>query len=109
LFTEEFFRGGQKMQSLRLGAITISLMCLLGPVSAQTTPRNPGRENIEKPPFAGANSFTEAQARDRIAKAGFNDVKILNKDEKGVWRGRAQKSGQQVGVALDYRGNVVQQ
>jgi putative membrane protein len=63
----------------------------------------------EKPPLPGANSFTEEQARKRIAKEGFDDVQQLTKDEQGVWRGQAKKSGQQVSVALDYRGNVVQQ
>lgn len=63
----------------------------------------------ETPPVAGANSFTEAQAIDRIAKSGYSDVKNLKKDDSGVWRGQAQKGGSQVSVALDYRGNVVQQ
>ena len=61
------------------------------------------------PPIAGANSFTEGQAKDRIAKAGYTDVQQLKLDDNGVWRGKALKSGQQVNVALDYRGNVVQQ
>ncbi len=61
------------------------------------------------PPIAGANSFTEGQAKDRIAKAGYSDVKNLKQDDQGVWRAQAHKSGQQVNVALDYRGNVVQQ
>jgi hypothetical protein len=61
------------------------------------------------PPIAGANSFTETQARERIASAGFGKVQNLKQDQNGVWRGRAQKDGRQVGVALDYRGNVVQQ
>jgi hypothetical protein len=55
----------------------------------------------------GANSFTEAQARSRIEAAGFSGVADLQKDDQGVWRGRAQRNGQQVGVALDYQGNVV--
>ena len=63
----------------------------------------------QKPPLTGANSFTEGQARERISKAGFEDVQQLKKDDQGVWRGQAKKSGQQVGVALDYRGNIVQQ
>jgi hypothetical protein len=66
-------------------------------------------ESTQKPPLPGANSFTEGQARERITKAGFEDVQQLKKDDQGVWRGSAKKSGQQVGVALDYRGNIVQQ
>lgn len=57
-------------------------------------------------PVAGANSFTEGQARARMADAGFNDVQELRLDEQGIWRGRAMRGGQQTGVALDYQGNV---
>ncbi len=63
----------------------------------------------DKPPLAGANSFTESQAKDRIAKAGFADVQSLKKDDQGIWRGQAKKDGKEVSVALDYRGNVVQE
>jgi hypothetical protein len=58
-------------------------------------------------PVAGANSFTEGQARARIGDAGFNDVQELRLDEQGIWRGRAMRNGQQTSVALDYQGNVV--
>jgi hypothetical protein len=57
-------------------------------------------------PAPGANSFTEGQARSRIEAAGFADVTGLAKDDQGIWRGRASRGGQQVGVALDYQGNV---
>jgi len=76
---------------------------------APAEPMNQAANEAPKPPLPGANSFTEGQARDRIAKAGFEDVQQLKKDDQGVWRGQAKKSGQQVSVALDYRGNVVQQ
>ena len=58
-------------------------------------------------PAAGANSFTEGQAKSRIEAAGFTNVSDLQKDDQGIWRGRAQRSGQQVSVALDFQGNVV--
>ncbi|MDO9707156.1 hypothetical protein [Paracraurococcus lichenis] len=58
-------------------------------------------------PAPGANSFTEGQAKSRIEAAGFTNVSDLQKDDQGVWRGKAQRSGQQVSVALDYQGNVV--
>lgn len=76
---------------------------------APAEPMNQAANEAPKPPLPGANSFTEGQARDRIAKAGFEEVQQLKKDDQGVWRGQAKKSGQQVSVALDYRGNVVQQ
>lgn len=54
----------------------------------------------------GANSFTEGQARSRMEAAGFTNLEGLRKDDNGIWRGRAMRSGQQVDVGLDYRGNV---
>ena len=58
-------------------------------------------------PAAGANSFTEGQARSRIEAAGFTGVQDLRKDEAGVWRGRAMRGGQTADVGLDFQGNVV--
>ncbi|MCB4823169.1 hypothetical protein [Roseicella aerolata] len=58
-------------------------------------------------PAPGANSFTEGQAKSRIEAAGFTNVSDLQKDDQGIWRGRAQRGGQQVSVALDFQGNVV--
>ena len=58
-------------------------------------------------PLEGANSFTENQAKDRIAAAGFTAVAALSKDDKGIWRGTAMKADKPVAVALDYKGNVV--
>ena len=58
-------------------------------------------------PLEGANSFTENQAKDRIAAAGFTAIVALTKDDKGIWRGKAMKADKAVEVALDYKGNVV--
>jgi hypothetical protein len=46
----------------------------------------------------GRNSFTKAEAKGRIEKAGYSDVTGLAKD--------AMHSGQRVNVALDYKGVV---
>ncbi len=127
------------MLNLRLGIAIAAAILTAGPLAAQQTnapsqknkthadagqPSGPGAPNVTPsrrdepgsssatratPPIAGANSFTEGQARDRIAKAGYSNVKSLQMDGQGVWRGKAQKSGREVSVALDYRGNVVQQ
>ena len=58
-------------------------------------------------PLPGANSFTETQAKDRVAKAGFKDVSALKKDDKGVWRGTASDGSKNVNVSVDFKGNVV--
>ncbi len=54
----------------------------------------------------GANSFTEGQAKSRIAGAGFTDVSDLKKDGDGVWRGTAMRGGKQMQIGFDYKGNI---
>ena len=102
---------------------TISLLLLVsvGPVWAQTaqppanrdantpavnspnSPPNPGA------PVAGANSFTEGQAKSRIEERGYKNVSGLTKDSNGVWRGKADQNGKAVNVSVDFQGNVVAQ
>ena len=54
----------------------------------------------------GANSFTENEARRRLEKSGFHDVKDLKKDADGIWRGSAMLDGKATPVGLDFKGNV---
>ena len=60
-------------------------------------------------PARGSNSFTEGQAKGRIEDRGYTNVAQLKKDDDGVWRGQAQKSGTSVDVWVDYKGNVGEQ
>lgn len=60
-------------------------------------------------PARGSSSFTQAQARRRLERSGFQGVSALTKDNGGVWRGTATKDGQPVQVWLDYKGNTGQQ
>ena len=69
-------------------------------VNTPNSPPNPGA------PAAGANSFTENQAKSRIETNGFANVSGLAKDSQGVWRGKAVKGGQSVDVSVDFQGNV---
>ena len=77
---------------------------------ADTGSHNPAVKNATPHTTAmaakGRNSFTESQARGRIAKAGYADVSKLAKNGNGVWQGTAMKDGAKVNVALDYKGNV---
>ncbi|WP_420138568.1 hypothetical protein [Sphingomonas sp.] len=57
-------------------------------------------------PARGSSSFTEDQARGRIAKAGFTNIGELRKTDAGSWQGRATRNGKSVVVTLDYKGNV---
>jgi opacity protein-like surface antigen len=72
-------------------------------VNTPNSPPNPGA------PVSGANSFTEGQAKSRIEAKGFANVSDLRKDDQGVWRGKAMKDGESVGVSLDFQGNVTAQ
>lgn len=60
-------------------------------------------------PLKGANSFTEAQAKDRALADGLTDVEPLKKDDDGIWRGAARQDGKSVEIAVDFKGNVVPQ
>jgi uncharacterized protein YdeI (BOF family) len=73
---------------------------------AVTTPNTPPNPNA---PVAGANSFTEGQAKSRIESKGFKIVSHLKKDDTGVWRGQAMQDDKMVNVSVDFQGNVVAQ
>ena len=77
--------------------------------SSQTTTGAVGVAPQANPaaPVAGANSFTESQARSRIEDKGFSQVTGLTLDRNGIWRGKAMREGKGVDVALDYEGNIV--
>jgi len=57
----------------------------------------------------GANSFTEAQARGAIEKAGYSNVGPLSQSEQGVWTGKATRNGTETSVSVDYKGAVAPQ
>lgn len=82
-----------------------------GPVvAASETPRNEALDTTptsgDTGPTAGANSFTEAQARSAIEGAGYTAVGPLTQDANGVWMGKARKGGAEAAVSVDYKGAV---
>jgi hypothetical protein len=94
----------------------VALVATVTAAQSQTPPANPGPGNpaINKSegknpgaPVAGANSFTEGQAKSRLESNGYMNVTALKKDDDGVWRGKAQKDGKSVDVSLDFQGNIV--
>ena len=55
----------------------------------------------------GAGSLNENQAKLRIEAKGYSDVSGLQKDNHGIWRGKATvKDGRSVVVILDLEGNI---
>ena len=55
---------------------------------------------------AGANSYTEGQARSRLEANGFTGITGLHKDDHGYWRATATHGGRSGDVALDFRGRI---
>jgi hypothetical protein len=80
------------------------------PAADSTATQNPAvkspKDMSDAPLAKGHNSFTKAQAADRIRSAGYTDVQVSALDADGLWQATATHSGQTVHVALDYKGNV---
>ena len=54
----------------------------------------------------GANSYTEGQARGRLEEHGFSAITNLRRDDNGLWRATASRSGTSSDVAMDFRGRI---
>ena len=104
------------MRKILMIGTALTLMAGAALAQAQNPPANQGPNNpavnstgANNPgaPVAGANSFTEGQAKSRMEQAGYGDISDLKKDDSGVWRGKAKKGGTSVDVSLDFQGNIV--
>ena len=100
--------------SLAMGGANFALaQDQAGPGADSNAPQNSAVKSpndIAHAPLAkGHNSFTKAEARARIRKAGYSDVKNLMLDSDGLWQAAAMQNGQTAHVALDYKGDVAAQ
>ena len=79
-------------------------------VSTSEAPRNPAVDTTETAQqealTPGANSFTEAQAREAIEKQGYTAIGALSQNENGIWSASATHDGAQKTVSVDYKGVV---
>ena len=96
-----------------VAALTSAAVAQTNPATQGTGSSNPAVTNKPAdspsstgPLEPGANSFTEAQALSRLEAQGLSNVTDLRKDEQGIWRGKAMRSGQTVSVGIDYKGTV---
>ncbi len=105
------------MKITHSGLVAVALLSLAGAAAAQASggPEAKGNAPLKSshtvndgPPKAGANSFTQAQARRHILNAGYGAVTSLSKGPDGVWRGVAIKNAAAIHVALDFKGNVTE-
>src|SRR5689334_4977744 len=102
---------------MRLATLSLATCLLAGTAVAQQQPQstvappnttssdshNPAvaatsNANDQALPAKGSNSFTESQAKSRIAERGYSSVSELKEDNDGVWRGIAHRNGQPVQV-----------
>jgi hypothetical protein len=104
------------MRILNTALGAAATLLIAGAALAQNTPpavsgpnnsaiNSSDQKNSDRP-VAGANSFTEGQAKSRIEEAGYSAVSDLKKDDNGIWRGKATKNGAQANVSIDFQGNV---
>ena len=84
-----------------------------GSAPTMSTPAAPTQPQSSEPPtvvgtgvVAGANSFTETQARRRLEQNGYSQVSSLVKGKDGIWRGTATKNGASGQVSVDYKGDI---
>lgn len=86
-----------KRIALAFGALTI-----FSATYAQETPKpaEPETPAVATPetknptaPVPGENSFTEAQANERIQDKAYTDVTALTKGKDGIWSASAMKDG----------------
>ena len=90
-------------------AIAIIAAAAAAQAQTQTAPADPSANtavNAAAAPEAGANSFTEGQARSRLEANGYSAITGLIKDSQGIWRGKAMKDGKTMDVALDFKGII---
>ncbi|MDP3404855.1 MAG: hypothetical protein Q8S03_09200 [Brevundimonas sp.] len=82
-------------------------------VAGSETPRNDAIDTTDTSQQTtltpGANSFTEAQAREAIAKQGYTSIGTLTQDQSGIWSAPATMAGTQSTVSVDYKGVVTAQ
>jgi hypothetical protein len=67
----------------------------------------PPNRASSKATYEGANSLNEDEVKLRIEAKGYLDVFGLQRDSRGIWRGKARlNDGRSVDVTLDLEGNI---
>jgi hypothetical protein len=99
----------KRIVSMSVFALLFSSAAFAQAPAAKDGPGNKAINSEQKnsnAPVAGRNSFTEAQAKSAIEKAGYSSITELKKDDNGVWRGKASKGGSATSISVDFQGNV---
>jgi hypothetical protein len=77
------------------------------PSYSAVTPTEIPNRTSPRADLLGANSLDEDEAKSRIEAKGYSKISRLEKDDRGIWRGKAtMKDGRAVSVILDLEGNI---
>jgi hypothetical protein len=77
------------------------------PSYSAITPLESFPNTINRQAAPGADSLNRDQAKSRIEAKQYSNVSGLQKDNHGIWRGKAtMKDGRSVAVILDLEGNI---
>jgi hypothetical protein len=87
-------------------AFMAAAMVLAGSGFAQTTAPTPS-SSLAVTPIPPETQAEEANLiRSKIERAGYTDISVLERDNWGVWRGRAKKGDSLVTVVVDKGGRI---
>jgi hypothetical protein len=79
----------------------------LYPSYSAVTPFEFPKESNPKAGSQGSDNLNEDQAKLLIETKGYLNVSRLEKDRRGIWRGKASlKDGRPVDITLDLEGNI---
>ena len=82
-----------------------------GTLTRQSRCQSPAVNSPNSPPIRALLSPEQTalrkSVRSRIEAKGFKNISALQKDDAGVWRGKASQGGKAMNVSVDFQGNVV--
>jgi hypothetical protein len=88
-------------------AFIAAAMVLAGNGFAQTTAAPTPSSSLAVTPIPPETQAEEANLiRSKIERAGYTDISVLERDNWGVWRGRAKKGDSLVTVVVDKGGRI---
>ena len=86
--------------------ISAALVMLAGVALAQTDQRPADAPLAVKPITSEARTTDSDMIRSKIERMGFTDVSGLSRDSLGVWRAKAKRGAETVGVTVDKSGRI---
>jgi hypothetical protein len=97
-----------KLMAAFIAIATVSAGNGFAQTAAPSTPSSaPATQSLAVTPIPPETQAEEANLiRSKIERAGYTDVSVLERDNWGVWRGRAKKGDSVVNVVVDKGGRI---